>query len=120
MDARDSAIASLQHKLNFQKMEATKYGKQVVELEEKLTSTEQELMSTKQTLEEKTTALTQARKHLKNSRERTMVSNQYNNKLCLLFCYTFNRILKKIQISLHRHTISYNLLSVKYVLLNLS
>lgn len=73
MDARDSAIASLQHKLNFQKMEATKYGKQVIKLEEKLTSTEQELESTKQTLEEKTTALTQARKHLKNSRERTMV-----------------------------------------------
>ena len=74
MDARDSTIASLQHKLNFQKMEATKYSKQAVDLEDKLSSTEQELASTKQTLEEKTAALTQARKHLKNSRERTMVS----------------------------------------------
>ncbi len=73
MDARDSTIASLQHKLNFQKMEATKYSKQVVELEETLSTTEQELTSTKQHLEEKSAALTQARKHLKNSRERTMV-----------------------------------------------
>ncbi len=73
MDARDSTIASLQHKLNFQKMEATKYSKQVVELEETLSVTEQELTSTKKNLEEKSAALTQARKHLKNSREKTMV-----------------------------------------------
>ncbi|XP_064393563.1 cingulin-like [Halichondria panicea] len=81
MDARDSTIASLQHKLNFQKMEATKYSKQVVELEETLSVTEQELTSTKKNLEEKSAALTQARKHLKNSRERTMDLEKDSDKL---------------------------------------
>lgn len=73
VDAKDSTITSLNHKLNFEKMQAKKYEKQVSELEEKLATTEQELTTAKQSLEEKTAALSQARKHLKNSRERTLV-----------------------------------------------
>ena len=73
-DAKDSTITSLNHKLNFEKMQAQKYEKQVSELEERLATIEQELSVTKQSLEDKTFALSQARKHLKNSRERTLVT----------------------------------------------
>lgn len=72
-DAKDSAVTSLKHKLNFEKMQAQKLEKQVSELDEKLATIEHELSITKQSLEEKTSALSQARKHLKNSRERTLV-----------------------------------------------
>jgi len=59
-------------------MEAQKHEKRVAILEEELSTTEQEFSTTKQALEEKTTALLQARKHLKNSRERTLVRKKAN------------------------------------------
>lgn len=77
VDAKDSTITSLNHKLNFEKMEAEKFEKRVVELEEKHAKVEQELSATKISLEEKISALSQARKHLKNSRERTLVGVVY-------------------------------------------
>ena len=42
-------------------------------MESRVSSTEEELGNTKKNLEEKVQALTQARKHLKNARERNMV-----------------------------------------------
>ncbi len=50
------------------------FEKFVPELEGHLSATREQLESTKHSLEEKTAALVQTRKHLKNARERGMVS----------------------------------------------
>ena len=50
------------------------YDRAVPELESDLSAAKEQLENSKQSLEEKTVALIHARKHLRNARERNMVS----------------------------------------------
>ncbi len=73
MDARDSAIARLEHQLKVERKKLKDFEDLVPELEEKLSDTTKQLTATKRSLDEKTSALHLTRKHLKTSRERSMV-----------------------------------------------
>ncbi len=76
MDARDSSISSLKHQLHLEQAKVKAFEQQVPELESRLSSAQEELQQTKRGLEEKVQALGQARRHLKNARERNMVRGQ--------------------------------------------
>lgn len=65
-----------------EKERTREFEKQVPALEGQLSAMEDELRGTKGALEEKVTALGQARRHLKNARERNMVSK----RVCLCEC----------------------------------
>ena len=73
MDARDSALAKLKHELGAEQKRVKEFEKTVPELEGKLATSKEQLESVKRHLDEKTSALAQTRKHLKNARERNMV-----------------------------------------------
>lgn len=73
MDARDSTLAKFKHQLNAEQKKMNEFEKMVPELDGKLTSTKEQLENMKHSLDEKTSALGQTRKHLKNARERNMV-----------------------------------------------
>lgn len=73
MDARDSALAKLKHELSAEQKRVKEFEKTVPELEGKLATSKEQLESSKRSLDEKTSALVQTRKHLKNARERNMV-----------------------------------------------
>ena len=77
VDARDSSISSLQHQLRTEQARTKELEKQVPSLESQISTLQDELKSTQHTLEEKTSSLAQARKHLRNSRERNMVGELY-------------------------------------------
>ena len=74
MDARDSTLAKLKHQLETEQKKIKEFEKSVPELEGKLSATSEQLQDTKHTLDEKMSVLGQTRKHLKNARERNMVS----------------------------------------------
>lgn len=67
-------LSKLQHQLQGEQKRLKEFEKAVPELEDKLSSVKEQLESSKHTLDEKTAALVQTRRHLKNARERNMVS----------------------------------------------
>ena len=73
MDAQGSTLGKLKHQMNADQKKLKEYEDTVPKLESELSSLKEALETTRQTLEERTVALSQARKHLKNSRERNMV-----------------------------------------------
>lgn len=81
VDARDSTLSGLQHQLRLEKERTREFEKQVPALEGQLSAMEDELRGTKGALEEKVTALGQARRHLKNARERNMELERQVEKL---------------------------------------
>ncbi len=76
IDAQESALAKARHQLQSELKKLGEYEKRVPELEDVLSSTKDKLDTTQQSFEEKTVALGQTRKHLKNARERNMVHAQ--------------------------------------------
>jgi Ca2+-binding EF-hand superfamily protein len=72
IDARNSTIAKLQHQLKTEHGKMKSYEEQTPLLEAKVSELEGEVRRVSQTLDEKTSALTTTRKHLKNARERNM------------------------------------------------
>ena len=90
VDARDSSISSLQHQLRTEQARTKQLEKQVPSLESRISALQDELKSTQHTLEEKTSSLAQARKHLRNARERNMVGDLYTecDDTCVLLQFT--------------------------------
>ena len=74
IDARDSTISTLKHQLQLEQAKTKEFVKRVPELESRLSSTAEELDTTRRSTDEKTQALSQTRKQLRNARERNMVS----------------------------------------------
>ena len=81
VDARDSSISSLQHQLRTEQARTKELEKQVPSLESQISALQDELKGTQHTLEEKTSSLAQARKHLRNARERNMVGDLYIHRV---------------------------------------
>ena len=73
IDARDSTIAKLQHQLRTEQNKLKSYEERTPALEAKVTMLEEGIKRTQQSLDEKTSALSTTRKHLKHARERNMV-----------------------------------------------
>ena len=74
IDARDSTITRLQRDLAAEQTRLKELEDHVPLLEKRLANTQDELRKTRATMEEKAATLTQARRHLKNAREKNKVS----------------------------------------------